>query len=664
MPNIFQQFARASNRREWIALYLARKLGVDLSTPPQAAAETAPDSHPREEAAHPSILALQERALLATGQIAARQVRALDRLGCLSDAESRIYSQWGEDGILEWLISRLPELPTTFVEFGVEDYIESNTRFLARHRGWRGLVMDGSKENVARIRADPIHVLHDVTAIAAFVTAENVNALLADHGPTGEIGLLSVDIDGNDYWVLEAIESVSPGLLVVEYNAILGDRHDVAIPYDPGFTRFGGHPSGQYYGASLRAFQRLATTRGYHFLGTNSAGVNAFFVRDDLAAPVLRGLESIRAWPSRHRDARDADFRMTFARGMARSDLIADMPVIDFTTGATRTVAELGPLYGPDWLAQMEGAGAAPLSEMPVAATHAAPPEPFVTTSDFVMARSAGGGHWATHQADAVIGRSIRQTGHFQEDAIDTVLHLLETAGCPVARDVFVDIGANIGTHSVHAAQLGFAHVAAFEPDPTNFLLLRVNTLLHGVEDAVACHRLAVSDAGGTMQMEISPANFGDHRLRVAAAQQSAAIHDEGSWKLQDVPVRTFDDLMLEGRIPVAKPSLVWIDTQGHEGHVLSSASQLRAARCPVVLEFWPYGLERSGGYSQLREALAAFEGTRILDLGAMTAALSKSGETALADLDLTELDHMYETLRAGKSKAGSPHTDLLLLPD
>lgn len=283
------------------------------------------------------------------------------------------------------------------------------------------------------------------------------------------------------------------------------------------------------------------------------------------------------------------------------------------------------------------------------------PPEPFVESSDLIMAKGVSGGHWVTHRSDLIIGGAIRQTGQFQEQAIDDVIKILDSCGHTVSRSCFVDIGANIGSHSIHAARLGFGKVIAFEPDPQNFRLLSANLVLHGVEEVVACHQIAISHQDGAMKMECSPSNFGDHRLRVSndIAQN---VHDEEQWALQDVKVRTFDSLVLEGILPKDGPDLLWIDTQGHEGHVLASAHSLRTMRCPVVLEFWPYGLERSGGYSMLREALMAREDVRIVDLNA-------SKGDSLNFLKLDSLDQMYEDLRKGESKQGSPHTDLLLIP-
>jgi hypothetical protein len=290
-----------------------------------------------------------ERQLLLSGQIAARQVRQLERIDTLADAEFRVSSQWGEDGIIEWLCHKLPGIPRSFVEFGVENFTEANTRFLMQSRGWRGLVIDGSSDHMAHLRSEQLYWMHDLVAVSAFVTAENIDGLIRDNGFSGELGILSVDIDGNDYWVLKAIQSVRPAILISEFNGVLGDRHAITVPYDPSFERLKAHHSGQYFGASLGAIRRIATEKGYTFVGTNSNGVNAFFVREDLAAPVLASIGSVKSWPARHRDSRAPDGALTFTRGTAKAELIRKLPVIDVATGRTHAIEELMPLYSPEW---------------------------------------------------------------------------------------------------------------------------------------------------------------------------------------------------------------------------------------------------------------------------------------------------------------------------
>ncbi len=280
----------------------------------------------------------------------ARMARERPRLETLSSAEFSVFSQWGEDGIIDWLLTRLPGIPETFVEFGVGDYRESNTRLLLFLRNWRGLVMDGSDAHVKSIQDQDIYWRYDLTAKCAFIDRENINQLIAASGVQGDIGLLSVDVDGNDYWVWQAIEVVRPVVVVCEYNAVFGDLHRISVPYQTDFQRTRAHHSNLYFGASLPALIHLGKQKGYRFVGTNSNGCNAFFVREDHAAGVVGIVDEIRSYPSRFREARDASGQLTFARGAQRADAIRHLPVVDVSTGQTRSLTELGDLYSPAWL--------------------------------------------------------------------------------------------------------------------------------------------------------------------------------------------------------------------------------------------------------------------------------------------------------------------------
>ena len=291
-----------------------------------------------------------DRSLLLQGRIAAQQLSTCVRVGSLADVEFRVSSQWGEDGIIEWLCQKLPGISRSFVEFGVENYAEANTRFLIENRGWRGLVMDGNDGYMRGLRDQALYWRHDLTAVAAFITAENINQLITEHGFAGELGILSIDIDGNDYWVLDAIDCVNPAIIICEINGVFGDLRPVTVPYRPDFQRMDAHYSGQYFGCSVEAARMLCKRRGYSFVGTNSNGVNAFFVRDDLAGPVLDSLMEVRAWAPRHRDSRDISGRLDFVRGVARRDLVADMPVVDLTGDRLVALRELYPLYSDRFL--------------------------------------------------------------------------------------------------------------------------------------------------------------------------------------------------------------------------------------------------------------------------------------------------------------------------
>ncbi len=225
----------------------------------------------------------------ALGRIEARQTASAETL---SASEFKAFSQMGEDGIIQFLIRHVPIKHKTFVEFGVQDYRESNTRFLLKQNQWKELVIDSNSDSIEFIRRDELSWQHNLTAVCAFITAENINDLLQEHGYTGEIGLLSIDIDGNDYWVWNAISVVSPAIVVIEYNFRFGVEKAVTIPYQPNFTRLSAHPSGIYFGASLKALCRLAEKKGYAFVGCTSAGTNAFFVRRDLKPDTVREMSA------------------------------------------------------------------------------------------------------------------------------------------------------------------------------------------------------------------------------------------------------------------------------------------------------------------------------------------------------------------------------------
>jgi hypothetical protein len=259
----------------------------------------------------------------------------------LRDAEFRVFSQFGEDGILQYLIHACGVTEESFVEFGVEDYTEANTRYLLVQHNWRGLVMDGSEANVARIRSDAIYWRHDLTAVAAFIDRDNIDALIRDHGFAGDIGVLSVDIDGNDYWVWERIDCVRPVIVVAEYNALFGPRRAVTVPYDPGFQRGKAHYSHLYWGVSLKALCVLAERKGYRFVGCNSNGNNAFFVRADRVGELPTPTAEEGFVQSRFRESRDPQGRLTFVGGAERARLIADLPVYDVEEERTTRVAEL-----------------------------------------------------------------------------------------------------------------------------------------------------------------------------------------------------------------------------------------------------------------------------------------------------------------------------------
>ena len=227
-----------------------------------------------------------ERLQTAVGRLEAAQTRTGLRL---QDHEYQVFSQWGEDGIIQFLINQVNVRKKIFIEFGVEDYREANTRFLLAKDNWQGLVFDADDGNIARVRSSMLCWRHGLRAVCATITRDNINSLITQQGISGEIGLLSIDIDGNDYWVWQAIDVVNPEIVVIEYNHRFGEELAVTIPYNENFRRGEQHPK-IYFGASLRALVMLGQSKGYAFVGCNSNGVNAFFVRRDRMPDDLKEL--------------------------------------------------------------------------------------------------------------------------------------------------------------------------------------------------------------------------------------------------------------------------------------------------------------------------------------------------------------------------------------
>ena len=267
--------------------------------------------------------------MVLTAQPLIREIRARKQLAHLHEAEFKVFSQFGDDGIIQYLIHRLAPLPDSFVEFGVENYRESNTRFLLLNNNWRGLVLDGNQHCIDHIQGDKIYWRHTLTARCAWITRDNINDLLREAGFSDEIGLLSIDIDGNDYWVWEKLEIVDPVIAVVEYNSIFGPDLAVTIPYDPNFARHKAHYSGQFWGASLLALTLLAERKGYSLVGCNSAGNNAYFIRKD-KIDNLAALNVNEAFvDARFRDSRNASGELTYLSGEQRFEKIAHLEVYD-----------------------------------------------------------------------------------------------------------------------------------------------------------------------------------------------------------------------------------------------------------------------------------------------------------------------------------------------
>lgn len=278
-------------------------------------------------------------------QVGALQARWVEQLRPdeIWRSEFQVFSQFGDDGIIQFLVQRVPIENRVFVELGVEDYRESNTRFLLVHDAWRGLIVDSGTAHVRFLEASGLRWRTTIDAVTAFVDLDNADRLIREAGLEGDIGLLSIDVDGDDLWLLKAIESVSPRILVTEYNSLFGPDLAVSVPYEPGFIRGRKHFSHLYWGASLPALAMVAERKGYALVGGNRAGNNAFFVRRDLLGEIPER-KVAECWrPAQFRDSRGPDRELSYlGDDVDKLVLLRDLPLVDLGAGGIeRTIGEL-----------------------------------------------------------------------------------------------------------------------------------------------------------------------------------------------------------------------------------------------------------------------------------------------------------------------------------
>ena len=192
----------------------------------------------------------------------------------------KVYSQNDEDGIIQEIFRRIGTTDKRFIEFGVQNGLESNCHYLL-HKGWSGLWIEGSSEYVREIhsRFRPVIQSGQLHVRNSFITRDNINGIFTEEKFTGNLDLLSVDIDGNDYYVWQAVEAVMPRVVVIEYNGKFPPDTEWKQAYNSAHVWDGS----DWQGASLKAYELLGREKGYQLVGTNFNGVNAFFVREDLA---------------------------------------------------------------------------------------------------------------------------------------------------------------------------------------------------------------------------------------------------------------------------------------------------------------------------------------------------------------------------------------------
>jgi hypothetical protein len=230
-----------------------------------------------------------------------RELAKKESLPPISETGFKVFSQFEEDGKLLFIFSVLGMDNKVFVEIGSDDGVNSNSSNLYFNFGWHGLFVDGNPKSIKRgikfFSKYPNPWYYKPKFVCAKVTRENVNELIENAGFKGEVGLLSIDIDGNDYWVWDAISIIEPKVVIVETHNEFG-LNNIVVPYDPAYFYPGKHPI--YHGASPVAMNKLANKKGYRLVGANELGFNFIFVKNGLADQQLPevSVESVLNHPS------------------------------------------------------------------------------------------------------------------------------------------------------------------------------------------------------------------------------------------------------------------------------------------------------------------------------------------------------------------------------
>lgn len=260
----------------------------------------------------------------------------------LWDASFSVYSQNGEDGILSYLVRKLEILRPSIIEFGAGDFSECNSRFLVEFFNASSFLVDGNSSLVSNVQKSRLMGKATLAAKQEWITRENAKQIFHEGAEMlGGIDIVSLDLDGMDYWVLSTLPLENVSILVIEFNAVLSTRLAVTVPYDSNFNRSRGHFSNLYYGASLKAFCDFLRPKNFHLVGTTLQGSNAFFVRSE-KLHIFKELQIdlLVFQDSRSRESRDLSGNLTYLTGEARADVIRNCELINLETGGTLPVSE------------------------------------------------------------------------------------------------------------------------------------------------------------------------------------------------------------------------------------------------------------------------------------------------------------------------------------
>jgi hypothetical protein len=288
----------------------------------------------------------REELVFALGQASVLSSRAAaNKFENLWDAEVRVYSQWGEDGILDFIFSKLGVFKPKVIEVGAGDFSECNSRFLAEFLNASVVAIDGRTDLIKSIDQSNLQWKTHILGIQIWVTPKNINELISKARDfMSGIDMLSLDLDGNDYWIIKEADLTDIKLVVLEYNPLFGSQKALTVPEEDNFDRTKKHYSWLYYGASLKAYVDLMTKKEFKFVGSNRVGNNAFFVAEAYShlIPFNPDPKDDSYFDWRIRESRDESAQLNFLSGIERQAQIAALPLLDLNENEIVYLRNLG----------------------------------------------------------------------------------------------------------------------------------------------------------------------------------------------------------------------------------------------------------------------------------------------------------------------------------
>ena len=270
----------------------------------------------------------------------------LENIKDIDQTNYKVFSQNGEDGIIQYLIKILKLNHIKFVEIGTEDYSESNTRYIFQTMRCDGLIIDPLKNLETIVRKNiPEFWKNKLTILNKFVTPENINSLLDNNNFQNNIDLFSLDIDGIDYWIIKKLKKNISKIFVAEYNPYFGPDLEITVPNINNFNRTSYHHSNLCWGVSLKSLIKIMIEKNYTFVGSNDLRNNAFFVSNDHIDKIKikkLNLENLFEFTNAtYRESRDQNGNLSFIEPKKILHEIKDCEVIDLKSDKLVKIREL-----------------------------------------------------------------------------------------------------------------------------------------------------------------------------------------------------------------------------------------------------------------------------------------------------------------------------------